>query len=195
VPNSKPECSSTPEVQRTTVHHNLFGQQRLLILLAPAINDSVINITLTAADPAALQQPNLGLNVTVNGSSLPALVAVADGQLGANTLASTLRQALRLGRSLAVGVEWSAAEDGRSVTYQVAAAGSTNITLVSCQLAQRACLSTAMCNCDELVLVNAIIRCRLVIQALCQNVRLHLWQSLGCRLAESAVCACTMAVQ
>jgi hypothetical protein len=131
VPNSKPEWSSSPEVQRITVRHNLFGQQHLLTLLAPAGNDSVINITLTAADPAVLRHPNLGLNVTVNGSGLPALVAVADGQLGANTLASMLRQALRLSSSSALGVEWSAAEDVRSVTYQVAAAGSTNITLVS----------------------------------------------------------------
>uniref|UniRef100_A0A383WCP6 Fibrocystin-L n=1 Tax=Tetradesmus obliquus TaxID=3088 RepID=A0A383WCP6_TETOB len=131
VPNTQPEWSSTPEVQRVTVRHSLFGQQRLLTLLAPAGNDSVINITLAATDPAVLRHPNLGLNVTVNGSSLPALVAVADGQQGADAMARLLRQVLKLSSSLALGVEWSAAADGRSVTYQVAAAGSTNIGLLS----------------------------------------------------------------
>jgi hypothetical protein len=134
VPNTEPQWSSTPEVQRVTVRHNLFGQQRLLTLLAPAGHDSVVNITVTATDPAALQQPTLGLNVTVNGSNLPALVVFADGQQGANVMASMLRQALKLS-SLSLGVEWSTAEDGRSVTYQVAAARSTNISLVSCWLA------------------------------------------------------------
>lgn len=118
-------------MQRVTVRHSLFGQQRLLTLLAPAGNDSVINITLAAADPAVLRHPNLGLNVTVNGSSLSSQVAVADGQQGADVLARLLRQALKLSSSLALGVEWSAAADGQSVTYQVAAAGSTNIILVS----------------------------------------------------------------
>jgi hypothetical protein len=131
VPNSKPDWSSTPEMQRVTVRHNLFGQQRILTLLAPAGNDNVINISVAAADPAVLWHPNLGLNVTVHGSSLPAVVAVADGQQGATAMASMLRQALKLSSSLAVGVEWIAAEDGRSVTYQVAAAGPTNISLVS----------------------------------------------------------------
>lgn len=143
VPNSKPDWSSAPEVQRVTVRHNLFGQQRLLTLLSPAGNDSVINITLTAADAAALSHPNLGLNVSVNGSSLPALVAVAGGQQGANTLASMLRQALRLSSS-ALGVEWSAAEDGRSITYQVAAAGSTSINLVRLWPARNACSTAFM---------------------------------------------------
>lgn len=94
-------------MQRITVKNAFASTQRVLKFLYPPGNDTVLDITVTAAagsNASMLSHPRLGLNITVNGIGLPDLVQVSGGKEAEASLASMLQAALRVG-SLDAGVE------------------------------------------------------------------------------------------
>jgi len=121
IPSPAPTWNSQRTIQRITLRNALASQQRVLRLLYPPGNDTVLDITTSAAagsNTSLLGHPLLGLNITVNGAQLPELVQLAGGQAAADRLDSLLQQALGLS-DLDVGVELLAA-DSRLVTLRVA---------------------------------------------------------------------------
>lgn len=93
-------------IQRITLQNTLASQQRVLSVLYPPGNDTVLDVTVTAAasSEASLMHPLLGLNLTVNGAAIPRLIAVSKGQAAADRLASLLQEALQV-PATDVGVE------------------------------------------------------------------------------------------
>lgn len=122
IPSTVPAWNSMRSIQRITVLNTLASQRRVLRVLYPPGNDTVLDITVAAAagaNASMLQHPNLGLNVTVNGVGLSVLIPVAGGQPAADRLDSLLQDALRL-PAIDVGVELLGTESGGSVTFRVA---------------------------------------------------------------------------
>lgn len=122
IPSPVPTWNSQRTIQRITLRNALASQQRVLRLLYPPGNDTVLDITTSAAagsNTSLLGHPLLGLNITVNGAQLPELVQLAGGQAAADSLDRLLQQALGLS-DLDVGVELLATQDSRLVTLRVA---------------------------------------------------------------------------
>lgn len=93
-------------IQRITLSNTLASQQHVLRVLYPPGNDTVLDVTVTAAagSEASLLHPLLGVNLTVNGVAIPRLIAVSQGQAAAEMLASLLQEALKV-PATDVGVE------------------------------------------------------------------------------------------
>jgi hypothetical protein len=109
-------------IQRITVLNTLASQRRVLRVLYPPGNDTVLDITVATAagaNASMLQHPMLGLNVTVNGVGLSGSIPVTGGQAAADRLGSLLQEALRL-PAVDVGVELLGTESADSVTFRVA---------------------------------------------------------------------------
>lgn len=123
MPSSTPAWHSMRSIQRITVQNTLASQTRVLRVLYPPGNDTVLDITVTAAagsNASMLQHPMLGLNITVNGVGLSELIPVAGGQAAADRLDSLLQGVLKLA-ALDVGVELlQGSGSATSVTFRVA---------------------------------------------------------------------------
>lgn len=109
-------------VQRIIVKNAFASTQRVLRVLYPPGNDTVLGITTTAAagsNASMLLHPRLGLNVTVNGVGLPDLVQVSGGRQAETKLSSMLQAALRV-TALDVGVETVLGQSVGDATFRVA---------------------------------------------------------------------------
>lgn len=122
IPSTVYAWNSRPSVQRITLRNTFANQQRALRVLYPPGNDTVLDITLSAAagsNASMLSHPWLGLNITVNAVALPELIQLSGGQQAVDRLNTLLQQALGLS-DIDVGVELLASQDPGSTTLRVA---------------------------------------------------------------------------
>jgi hypothetical protein len=123
-------------VQRVTVKNAFASTQRVLRVLYPPGNDTVLDITVTAtagSNASMLLHPSLGLNTTVNGIGLPELVQVSGGRQAVAKLASMLQAALQV-TALDVGVEAMPGQSADNATFRVAVPRSKVCRLSTCSL-------------------------------------------------------------
>lgn len=121
MPSATPSWNSRRNIQRIDLKNTLASTQRVLRVLYPPGNDTVLDVTVTAgaaSNASMLLHPLLGLNISVNGVGLPQLVQVSGGQSAASQLQGLLQAALRLG-SMDVGIELMPTQ-GQAVTFRVA---------------------------------------------------------------------------
>lgn len=121
MPSPVPLWNSLRSIQRVNIVNTLASQQRLLRVLYPPGNDTVLDVSVIAGaggNSSMLLHPLLGLNISVNGVGLPQLVPLSGGQAAVDQLRGMLQAALRL-TSLDVGVELLPPQDA-AVTFRVA---------------------------------------------------------------------------